>query len=314
MALPHLITRQDIESGIIKASEQTPQPDAGLFGPGSVSWQIMKEAITVLAQGRILVLALAHSRLSQLLASQHDAIQRVQHSQRFVMKIVFGNQEQALATLADRSHRRRTLFDVPESEALLFAVTSWMDSCLMIYQTIIGPLTTALQERLFEETRLLALALGIPEAQLPGNWHAHRRWWQQQLDGLSSVSPSRREMGHELIREQGFPDRLPYGSYASIASFTMPEPLVDAFALKPADLAHHRRYQQQLQRLMDMTRRLPETLRYQPVYQEARQRLQGKARAGLTTRLLNRWWSGESELVSSGWSMPKADRHPGMTA
>lgn len=313
MALPHLITRQTIEIGIQQASQQCPHPDAGLFGPGSVSWQLLRENITVLAQGRVILLCLAHSRLSQLLPDRHTTVQRIQHSQRYLMKVLFGNQEQALMTLADPGQRRRTLFDVRESEALLFAVSAWMDSCLAIYQTVIGPLTSALEERLFEETRLLALALGVPESQLPAHWHAHRSWWQHQLGTLTAVSRLRRELGHELIREQGYPDRIPFGSYASIASFTVPNRLIEAFDLAPADLAHHRRYQRQVRRLMEITRHLPDTLRYQPVYHEACQRLKGRARAGLTTRLLNRWWSGESELVSSGWSMPKAARQLGMS-
>ncbi|MED5239303.1 MAG: oxygenase MpaB family protein [Pseudomonadota bacterium] len=313
MALPHLITRLDRESGIQQASQQCTHPDAGLLGPGSVSWQILRESITILAQGRILVLALAHSRLSQLLGNQHHAIQRLQHSQRYLMKVIFGNQEQAMMTLADPSQRRKTLFDVHDSDSLLYAISAWMDSCLAIYRTVIGPLTTALEERLFEETQLLARALGVPDHRLPGHWHAHRQWWQQQLDTRDSVHPQRRELGHSLIRQQGFPDRLPYGSFANIASFTVPEPLVDAFDLKPVNLDTHRHYQRQIRRLMELTRRLPEPLRYQPVYHEARQRLQGRARAGLATRLLNRWWSGEAELVSSGWSLPKGDRHPGMT-
>ncbi|MZR61656.1 oxygenase MpaB family protein [Alcanivorax sp. DP30] len=313
MAIPHLISRQEIEAGIHQVSEHCDHPDAGLFGPGSVSWQVLRENITVLAQGRIVMLTLANSRLSQLIPDQHSAVQRLQHTQRFLMKVLFGNHEQALMALADFSQRRKTLLDVRESDALLYVISAWMDSCLEIYQTIIGPLSSALEERLFEETMLLARALGIPEKKLPRHWHAYRSWWQQQLQKPASITEARRRLGHGLIRQQGFPDRLPFGSYESIASFTVPDAMVDAFDLQPADLANHRRYQRQIRRLMDITRRLPETLRYQPVYHEARQRLMGRARAGLATRLLNRWWSGESELVSSGWSMPKADRHPEMS-
>ncbi len=313
MALPHLVTRHDIEAGIGKASEPCQQPDAGLFGPGSVSWQLLRENITVLGQGRMLVLALAHSRLAQLLQDPHSAVQRLQHSQRFLMKIVFGNQEQALMTLANRSMRRKTLFDVQDGETLLYAISAWMDSCLTLYEQVIGPLTSALEERLFEETMLLASAMGVPKAQLPEHWHAHRSWWRQQLARPESVSPARRELGHLLIREQGFPERLPFGSFNPLASFTVPGPLVDTFRLEAVDLANHRRYQRQLQRLMEITRRLPEALRFQPVYHEACQRLQGRARAGLATRLLNRWWSGESELVSSGWAVPREQRRTGVS-
>ena len=313
MALPHLITREDIEKGINQAAAQCTHPDSGLFGPGSVSWQIMRESITVLAQGRILVLALANSRLAQFFTDRHNAIQRLQHTQRFLLKILFGNQEQVLMTLADFSQRRKTLFDVRESDALLFAVTAWMDSCLDIYQAVIGPLTTALEERLFEETMLLAQALGVPDSQRPNDWHAYRHWWERCLESPRTVPGTRRALGRELIREQGFPDRLPFGSFADIASYSVPKPIIDAFDLRPTNLANHRCYQRQIQRLRDITRHLPQRFRYQPVYHEAHQRLQGRARAGLATRLLNRWWSGESELVSSGWSMPKDNRLPGMT-
>lgn len=313
MTLPHLVTEHDIEAGIQRASHQCSHPDAGLFGPGSICWQVLRENITLLAQGRILILTLSHSRLSQLVSDQHSAIQRLQYTHRFLLKVLFGNQEQALMTLADKRQRRKTLFDVQDSGALYFAASAWMDSCLQIYQTVIGPLTTALEERFFEETRLLLEALGLPETVLPGHWHAHRSWWQHQLDKFHAISPSRLALGHSLIREQGFPDRIPFGSYSPLASFSVPANLVDAFDLKPADLANHRSYQQHVSRLMDLTRRLPEALRYQPVYHEAIQRLQGRARARLATRLLNRWWSGESELVSSGWSMPKAERQVGLT-
>lgn len=313
MAIPHLINRQDTENGIHKACEQYAHPDAGLFGPGSVSWQVLRENITVLAQGRILILTLAHSRLSQLVPNEQSAVQRLQHTQRFLMKVLFGNHEQALMALADSSQRRKTLLNVRESEALLYMISAWMDSCLTVYQSIIGPLSSALEERLFEENMLLAQTLGVPEHQLPRHWHAHRSWWQHRMLKPASVSPARRKLGHDMIREHGFPDRRPFGSYEPLASFTVPNAMVEAFDLRPADLASHRLYQRQIQRLMDITRHLPETLRYQPVYHEARQRLQGRPRAGLATRLLNRWWTGESELVSSGWSLPKAERHPGMT-
>lgn len=310
MALPQLITRDDIETGISRACCQCAHPDAGFFGPGSITWQLLRENITVLSQGRILVLALANSRLSQLLPSESDAIQRLQHSHRFLMKVVFGNQEQAMMTLSDQAQRRKTLFDVRESETLLYAITAWMDSCLAIYQAVIGPLTTALEERLFEETMLLAEIMGIREEKLPSHWHAYRHWWQQQQAQTRALGNTRRQLGNALIRSQGFPNRVPFGSYSALASFTVPPSLVEAFDLAPANLTNHRRYQRQLQRLMDTLCHLPDKLRYQPVYYEARERLQGRARAGLATRLLNRWWSGESELVSSGWSMPKADRLP----
>lgn len=313
MALPQLLTREHIQAGLMQASEQCQQPDAGLFGPGSICWQLMRENLTSLAHGRVVLLALADSRLSQLLADSHDLIQRLQHTQVFMLKLVFGNLDQALLTLDSPRMRRKTLFDVEDSETLLYALTAWMDSCLTVYQDVIEPLNTAHQERLFEETMLLAQVMGVPEERRPADWHAHRRWWHRRLDHHGPISDRRRQLGYTLIREQGYPGRLPYGQYLPLASFQVPEHLRQTFRLPQTDLDSHRSYQKHLNRLMEITRRLPPRLRYQPAYHEASQRLEGRARADLATRLLNRWWTGESDLVNSGWSIPKVDRLPSVS-
>ena len=188
MALPQLLTRDHIQAGLFQASEQCHQPDAGLFGPGSICWQLMRENLTSLAHGRVVLLALADSRLSQLLADSHDLVQRLQHTQVFMLKLVFGNLDQALLTLDSPRMRRKTLFDVDDSETLLYALTAWMDSCLTVYQEIIEPLNTAHQERLFEETMLLAQVMGIPESRRPADWHAHQRWWKRRLNHHGPIS------------------------------------------------------------------------------------------------------------------------------
>ena len=313
MALPQLITRDHIQAGLVIAGEHSQQPDAGLLGPGSVCWQLMRENLVTLAQGRIVLLSLADSRLSQLFASSHDVVQRMHHTQVFMLKLVFGNQDQALLTLDSPHLRRKTLFDVEDSGTLLYALTAWVDSCLMLYQEVIEPLNTALQERLFEETMLIAQVLGIAQQRLPEHWHAHRRWWERRLSHNGPISDRRRQLGHHLIREQGYPGRLPYGDYLPLASFQVPEHLRQMFRLPQADLDAHRLYQRQTRKLMDITRHLHMRLRYQPAYHEASQRLSGRARADLATRLLNRWWTGQSDLVNSGWSIPKVDRLPSVS-
>ncbi|MDX1802733.1 MAG: oxygenase MpaB family protein [Alcanivorax sp.] len=310
MALPKLITRDHQQAGLYLASERCQQPDAGLFGPGSIFWQLIRENLMTLCQGRILLMMLADSRTAQLIQNDNDAIQRLHHTQVFLLKLVFGNLDQVLLTLESHRERRRTLFELSDSNALLFAVSAWLDSCQLMYSEIVEPLTTAHQERLFEETMLLAQVLGVPQEHLPRHWHAHRSWWQRQLKRPYPVCAARRQLGHQLIREQGFPGRVPYGSYLALAPFQLPEALRRAFLLPDNGLAQHRLYQQRLKGLMDTTRRLPARLRYQPAYHEAIQRLDGRARADWTTRLLNRWWTGQPDLVNSGWSLPKMARLP----
>lgn len=313
MPLPKIIERDDIQLGITLAGDSCHQPDSGLLGPGSICWQIMKENLTSLALGRVALLTLADSRLSQLTPTLSELSQRLQHTHVFMLKLVFGNIDQVLLTLDSMKGRAKTLFDTRNSSTLLYALTAWMESMLIIYQDVVEPISTAHQERLFEETMLLARALGVPASELPEHWHAHRRWWNHLLDTKKTIAPHRKHMGYTLIRELGYPGRLPYGRYLPLAPFQVPEHLRQAFRLPQTGLDNHRAYQKQLNRLMDITRKLPPKLRYQPAWHEAQQRLGGRARADLATRVLNRWWTGESELVSSGWSIPRAERVPGLS-
>ena len=178
MALPNLLTRQHIQTGLEQAADRCSHPDAGLFGPGSVIWQLLRENLTALAQGRTLLLALANSRLSQLMPSHHDAVQRIQHTQVFLLKVVFGNL--TVGDIEQPEGCNKTLFDVDDSDTLVYALSAWV-SCMTVHQSVIEPINSALQERLFEEAMLLAQVMGIPLWPFPADWHRWRRWWQHRL-------------------------------------------------------------------------------------------------------------------------------------
>ena len=310
MPLPKLITRDHLEEGMDLANQHCSHADAGLFGPGSLLWQLCRENLLTLAQGRTLLLALSHSRFASLLSSEHDAVQRLQHTQVMLFRLIFGNLEQVLITLRNLRERQRTLLCVNESHSLLFIISAWSDSALTVYQDVIEPLSSAHQERLFEEAMLLARILGIPEQHLPRNWHCWRHWWQAQLHHPRHPTPRVRRLGQQLVRLRGYPGRAPYGSYLPLAGFQLPQQYQQYFQLPDANLDALRHYQQQLDRLMRLTRALPQQLRLAPAYREALQRLEGRPRADLTTRLLNRWWTGKSDLVNSGWSLPREARLP----
>ena len=227
----------------------------------------MRENLTSLAQGRVALLALADSRLSQLLANPNDLVQRIQHTQVFMLRLCL--------VIWTRPYWHWTALACGAKPCLMWKTAKpcqpcrRMDSCLLVYQEVIEPLNSAHQERLFEETMLMAQVMGIPENRRPADWHVYRRWWQRRYSG--PVSDRRRQLGHDLIREQGYLGRLPYGQYLP---FQIPEFLRQTFRLPQTGLDSHRAYQKHLKKLMDITRRLPPRLRYQPAH-EASQRLGG---------------------------------------
>ena len=106
---PDTVTAEDLERRLLWAKAQAPSPQAGLFGPESVSWRINREAILFLAAGRALLMQLAHPWVAQAVAehsvSLDDAVGRFHRTFSATFSFVFGTTDQALDA-ARRLHRR----------------------------------------------------------------------------------------------------------------------------------------------------------------------------------------------------------------
>src|SRR5258706_10449611 len=66
------VTRADLESHIEHLRAEVKDPKAGIYGPGSISWTIGKEAILFLGGGRAALLQLAHPAVAHAV-DQHSA-------------------------------------------------------------------------------------------------------------------------------------------------------------------------------------------------------------------------------------------------
>src|SRR5579875_1528741 len=97
----HLVTQAELESLIAAVSARTSDPCAGIFGPGSMSWKVNREAAVFLGAGRAALLQLAHPWVAAAL-EQHstlltDPVTRFHNTFRIVYTMVFGSLGQALA-------------------------------------------------------------------------------------------------------------------------------------------------------------------------------------------------------------------------
>ena len=109
-AKPSFIAEIDLERGFDVVRSKAAGPAEGVFGPGSIIWQVDREAIVFLGTGRALLLQLAHPWVATAIA-QHskalsDPIGRFHRTFEIVFTLVFGSLEQALATSRRARHRR----------------------------------------------------------------------------------------------------------------------------------------------------------------------------------------------------------------
>src|SRR5262245_56758108 len=109
-----------------------------------------------------------------------------------------------------------------------------------------------------------------------------------------TVTAPARVMAHRLLAVAYTWLPIPAG-YKSLTAALLPPRLRDAFALRYGK-AEEGDVQQFLGRTRQIYPYLPARLRYVGPYQEAEQRLAGRARPDFVARICNRFWMGQSAL------------------
>src|SRR5687768_14392251 len=128
-------------------------------GPGSVTWKINREVVVVAGWGRAILLLLAHPAVA---AGVHDhssfrrslltRVGRLRATVRAMQALAFGDAEQMIAaaaginTIHDRvngSVPSGLLYSAHDPELLRWVHVTLIDSILLAYEQLIGPLTVA---------------------------------------------------------------------------------------------------------------------------------------------------------------------------
>ena len=303
--VPQAINTNRFEEQLRRASDACQDPVAGLFGPGSMMWEINRYAFSAMqGSGRALLLQIAHPWITQAIdehsSTRSDPVGRGRRTFTHVGRMVFGSLDQALDSA-------RTVWSVhgPVSGRLVEGspacpsgskyyareVTSslWVhatlwDTAALMYEIFVGPLTPTQKARFYEETRRYAWLFGIPDEALPADWadfmaYNERMWNSDEL----VVNHNTKELAGFLFRP---PQRVlrPAASWVSrVAAVTMPARLRDEFGLR-ADPRTRRYVAHVAGGFRRLNRLAPARLIYNPTYLEARARLAGKRTDWLTRR------------------------------
>jgi len=313
------VDAESLERELKRAGAAAASAPAGIFGPQSVTWQIDREAVIFLGAGRALLLQLAHPWVAAAI-EQHsrtfaDPIGRFHRTFGVVFAMVFGSLDQAFGA-ARRLHRRHAEIEgrLPTAAgafpansyycanavpALRWVYATLVETALMVYELVLPPLTPHQRERYYRESQLFAALFGIPDECLPPDWTAFCEYTAAmvQSDTLA-VTEGARIMAHKLLA--GADTWLPVpASYRALTAALLPPRMREAFAF-PYRVTEQRAAERLTARIRRLYPLLPARLRYVGPYQEAQQRLAGRARPDLGIRLSNRFWIGCAELPNEG--------------
>ena len=306
-----VVSGDELEVSLAELRSRVADPHAGLFGPGSLAWEIGSDVALFAGGGRAALLQLAHPMVAYAI-DQHsrtraDVLGRFQRTFDNVFAMMFGDLEAAFAA-ARRVHRVHarihgvipeavggwaagTPYHANDAGALRWVHATLVDTTLEIRRLIDGAPPPHVLDRYVFEMNRFALLFGIPRTLLPADHAAHVKYMTEMLaSDRIAVAPCAREMAAFLIgrgvpggdRSQSIVGRLG----EALTHLLLPPHLAAQLGLRGTPM----RARAGLAAFRAIYRRLPRATVALPAYGEARRRLTGEAPsrlAGLTARLLD---------------------------
>jgi uncharacterized protein (DUF2236 family) len=261
--------------------------DPGLFGPGSASWQVDREALLLAGGTCALLMQLAHPAIAAAVAEhsdfRDDPFGRLRRTVTASYAVVFGSTPRA-----ERAIRRINAIHgvvsgrVPETgqpyhaldpDLLLWVHATLVDTALRVYERYVAPLTPAAGEAYHDEARRVALRLGVPASVVPPTLVDLRARMAAMLeDGEVQVTPTARMLAPSVLYPSRAIPRLLWDA-AHLVSFSVMPPAIRAGYSIPWSTARDRG----MRRVAAVSRRMlplvPAALRHVPHARTAERRL-----------------------------------------
>lgn len=215
-------------------------PAAGLFGPGSLTWRLDREAFLLLGAGpRALLLQIAHPAVAAGVADHStfrvDPWARLAGTLRSYLRIVYGTAAEARAEIRRLNVMHRTVrglredgtaYDAADPALRLWVHATLVDSTIATAEAWLGPLDAGARAHLYEESIPVGRAFGIPAGHLPADVAAFDSYVASMLqpDGPVHPGPLARELAAVILRP---PPGPAIRTLAKAGRGAIPAPLID---------------------------------------------------------------------------------------
>jgi uncharacterized protein (DUF2236 family) len=183
--------------------------DQGLFGPGSVTWEVHASPVMLIGGMRALMIQALHPLALAGVIEHSDfrerPLHRLRRTARYVATVTFGDTEQAeRAGAAVRGIHRHIegvdrvtggRYSARDVEALLWVHCVEVHSFLAAYRAYAGRLSAADQDRYLEESARSAALVGIPAGRVPASVPVMRAYFEEMLPELVPSEAARETIG-----------------------------------------------------------------------------------------------------------------------
>jgi len=287
------------------------QPEPGLFGPGSATWEVMREPLLILGAARALLMQAAHPLVAQG-ALDHsdfaaDPIGRFQRTAGWVTSVVFGTTEEAQAATRQVNQLHRAVTgELPQEHAtgawvpgsdyraqdrnlLLWVHASLIDAMLTTHRTVIGSLRPGEGDRFVREWDAIARLMGLPDGSTWESEAGMQEWIDGQVrQGFALPGAGSRQVARVILAPGvGGPGLAKVTGF--ITAGMLPDRIRRRFGIGWTP-AHQLAFRGLALSLRSARPALPRALRVSPVYDFAVARVSGELLRGSdrADRLLSR--------------------------
>jgi uncharacterized protein (DUF2236 family) len=203
-------TQADARRMMVRIAAE-PDPDPGLYGPGSEAWRLNREAMLLLGAGpRALLLQLAHPSVAAGVADhsdfRSDPWRRLAATLRSYLTIVYGTTAAARAEIRRLNTLHREIsgpgYSARDPELALWVHATLIESTMAVADAWLEPIPATRRAAFYDETRPIGRAFGVPDGLLPSNVAAFETYVAGMLapGGPVRVSPVARELAAVVLR------------------------------------------------------------------------------------------------------------------
>ncbi|WP_344276269.1 oxygenase MpaB family protein [Actinomadura napierensis] len=262
--------------------------DHGLFGPGSVTWQVMGEPVLIVGGIRALLLQALHPRTmwgtaqNSELMNPDAAWARLGRTVEFVRVRTYGTHDEVerVGRRIRKLHSKLTgldlrtgeAFPVDDPENLLWVHMGEVDSYLDVARRAGVPLTAADADAFVDEQRRAAAVVGLDPADVPGSVAEMKEYYERMRRQIFACREAReglKRMFSPAVPQHLMPLKLAAPGVAVLVVSTLPRwarRMYGLPGLPTSDLAATLA----LKGLYRTTHVVPERFRYSPDAQRAR--------------------------------------------
>jgi uncharacterized protein (DUF2236 family) len=289
------VARADLERALAELQLDVDDERAGLYGPGSATWEIAREMVVFLGGGRAALLQLAHPYVAYAVAhhskAKGDLLGRFQRTFEHVFAMVFGDVDHAVAS-ARRVHaihqrvsgpisepvgpyRSGHVYRANDEEALLWVHATLIDTAVQVFELCVRPMSPREKERHYEESRRFALLFGIPKEVMPRDWAAFVGYMDHMARELDVARPAA-EMAEFLLSPPALRPKSLSDWYRTMTAGLLPDRIRVQFGMR-FEARERAAFRASIRALGLLRRTLPASLRYLPAYNDALRRIAGKS-------------------------------------